>query len=463
MNQGGGSAKVDWNLPGHVLTSITAYRFWNWKPRNDADGTALPVLTEAYNESKQRQFTQEVRLASAGKNTIDYVVGAFYFHQKLDSHALTSYGSAAPIWLLGQSTVATQAALNGFAVTGDSRLRTNSYAAFGQGTWNISDRLALTVGARYTKEKKTGSFVQTVDGPDLSGLSPTDLAIARGSRAAFGAPNAYTNGTKESKLSGQANLSYKFSDGVLGYATYAHGFKSGGLTLTNVGPTVPTTIEPESIDHYEVGLKTRTADQVLTVNVAAFWTIDKNYQATLYDPIKTTTYVSNVGKVRSRGIEAEGSVKLAEGLTAYGAVTYLDAKYLSFKNSTCPIEIQASFCDLSGRVLPGAPKWSGAVGGEYSHPVTPDVEAYVGFDYSYRSSIYYASNLAASSRIPGYSLVNARVGARIDERFDVSVWARNLFNKDYFSTLQPAAFNTGLVSGVLGDPRVIGFTGRVRF
>lgn len=462
MKQGGGSGKLDWALPSFTITSITAWRFWDWKPRNDADGTALPVLTAAYIESKQRQFTQEIRLGSAGKNTIDYVVGAFYFHQSLDSDALTSYGSSAPIWLLGADTPVNQVALNGFAVAGKSRLRVDSYAGFGQATWNIDDRLSLTLGGRYTKEKKIGSFVQTTSGADLSGLSAADQGAAKGVRGAFGAPNAYDAETSESKFSGQANLAFRFSNAILGYATVSRGFKSGGLTLTNVPANVPKVIAPESIDHYEVGLKTQTADKLLTLNVAGFWTIDKNYQSTIYDPIRTTTYVSNVGRVRSRGVEIEGGLNPIEGLTTYGAFTYLDAKYLSFKASTCPIEILAPSCDLSNRRLPGAPKWSAAFGGEYSHSAGGNVETYAGLDYSYRSGIFFASNLSKFSTIPGYSLVNARIGARIGTRYDLSIWARNLFDKNYLVSRQPAAFNTGLVSGLVGDPRVIGATVRVR-
>jgi iron complex outermembrane receptor protein len=88
---------------------------------------------------------------------------------------------------------------------------------------------------------------------------------------------------------------------------------------------------------------------------------------------------------------------------------------------------------------------------------------YVGGDFSYRGAIFYAANLAASSRIPGYALVNARLGAGIGDHLDVSVWARNLFNKGNFATLQPAAFNAGLVTGVIGDPRVVGATARIRY
>jgi iron complex outermembrane recepter protein len=465
MSQWGASAKLDWELPGHVLTVISAVRRWNWEPRNDADGTGLPVLTAAFIDTKQRQFSQEVRFASSGDQPLEYVVGAYYFYQQLKSSALTRYGSAAPLWILGGNSAVQQAALDGWGARGDSLLRTRSYAGFGQLTWHIDDRLSLTGGLRYTKETKKGSFMQYWDGGvDLTTLAPASAAVAAAIRGSFGAPNAYAARTKEGKFSGQVNLSYKFSDDVLGYATAARGFKSGGLTLTNVGPSVPKTVDPESSDHYEVGLKTQFFDRNLTLNAAAFWTQIDDYQASLYDPIRTTTYVSNVGKVRSRGFELEGRATPIEGLSTYGSVTYLDAKYRSYPNSPCPIELlPAPFCDLSGRRLPGAPKWTVAAGGEYGRAVTEGAEAYLGIDYSYRTAIYYAANLAESSRLDKSGLVNARLGVRsADGHWDVFVWARNLFDKDYYATRQAGAFNTGLITGILGDPRTIGATARLK-
>jgi iron complex outermembrane receptor protein len=467
MKQGGGSAKLDWTLPGHVLTAITAYRFWDWDPRNDADGTGAPILTAAQLSSQQHQFTQDIRLASTGTRAIDYVVGAFYFHQRLQSEGLTRYGADAPTYILGSDNAVFDAALVGWGAANTSLLKTDSYAGFGQATWHVTPRLSLTGGLRYTKETKDGSFAQRWDGgADLSALPAPVANAATALRSNFGAITAFRQKTSEGKLTGQVNLSYQIDSDALIFATYARGYKSGGISLTNVPPGLDRTVAPEQIDDWEAGFKTDWFDRKLTVNGTAFWTKDANYQASLYDDQRATTYVANVGTVRSRGFELEATLHPIKGFSAYASGAYTDAAYLSYRNAPCPIEyfgLTTSSCDLSGRALPGVSRWSGALGVDYSHPVGGNKSAYAGVDLSYRSANYYASNLAASSRIPAYTLVNARIGVRTAGGWDLQLFARNLFNKTYLITSQPGAFNSGLVSGLLGDPRIIGVTGRVQF
>jgi iron complex outermembrane receptor protein len=466
MKQGGISAKADWTILGATLTSITAVRWWEWDPRNDADGTALPILTAAQLSSWQHQVTQELRLASNGTHTIDYVVGAFYFHQRLRSEGLTRYGSAAPIYVLGQSNPVTQAALVGWGVGTASLLKTNSYAGFGQATWHIDHRLSLTGGVRYTHEEKNGAFRQFWDGgTDLGTLPGAVAAAATGIRNAFGGINSFSAETRENKVTGQVNLAYQVTDDALLFATYARGYKSGGISLTNIAPGLSRTVKPEQINHYEAGVKTNWLDRKLTFNATAFWTKDANYQASLYDQDRATTYVANVGTVRSRGFEIETALRPVSGFSAYVSGAFTDAAYLSYKAAPCPIEYQGlqTLCDLSGRRLPGVSKWSAASGVDYEHPVAGALTGYGGLDVSYRSANLYASNLAASSRIAGYALVNGRIGVRAGQGWDIQIFVRNLLNKGYYITSQPGAFASGLVSGLIGEPRIVGLTGRFQY
>ena len=115
MKSYGASGQVDWDLGRAALTSITAYRWWDWDPKNDGDATGLPVVTKSQQANRQRQFSQEIRLASKGDNRIDYVFGAYYFWQIVKGKGAVAYGSAAPNWYLPttNATVAS-AALNGF-------------------------------------------------------------------------------------------------------------------------------------------------------------------------------------------------------------------------------------------------------------------------------------------------------------------------------------------------------------
>jgi hypothetical protein len=111
----GVSGEINWDLGGSELTAITAYRWWDRDPANDGDSTSLPVIVKAQQANRQRQFSEEVRLASKGQNTIDYVIGAYYFWQTAKGYGATGYGAAAPTWFVPAVPAAVgNAALNGY-------------------------------------------------------------------------------------------------------------------------------------------------------------------------------------------------------------------------------------------------------------------------------------------------------------------------------------------------------------
>lgn len=455
---------VDWDFAGHTLTSVTAWRDWTYRPETDADVIGLSILPQAGVDEDQRQFSQELRLASTGERTIDYVLGLYYFQQTIEDDLFVVYGPDAALWILGNAGRAQQAALNGLFADGHAKAKTRSYAAFGQGTWRIADPLSLTVGLRYTHEKKTGHFDQTQRGPALAtmGLSPIELATAQALRNVF-APNvSYDSRTSENNLSGLATLAFQATPDVMAYATYARGFKSGGLNLTTLPAGVSAVVDPEKVNHYELGLKSQLFDRRLVFNAAAFWTEISDYQnAQINTAVANTAYIDNVGKVRTRGIELDARARLAEGLNLYASGVYVDATYRDYANAPCPIEYLGlqSVCDLSGRRLPGTSKYSASAGGEYAFPVSDTRELYFGADYSYRSSFYSTFNLAAASLVSGYGITNARLGLRhADGDWDMSLWVRNAFDTNYPQILNFSAFNTGLLTAQTGDPRTFGIT-----
>ena len=467
QKQYGFSAEMNLELGNHQITSITSWRKWTYDPESDADAIGLTIFEAARQIIDDKQFTQELRLASTGKQTVDYVLGLYYYDHDVNVAQTTQYGPDAPDFALGAVNPVTVAALDGFTVLTDSRLRAKSYAVFGQATWNISDALSVTGGLRYNHETKRGALEQTqAGGADLSVLPDAVAGPAQGIRNQFGRVNAFTARTREKGLTGQINIAYDFAPGVMGYATYAHGLKSGGINLTNLPVGVAPTIRPEKVDHFELGLKTTLLDRKLTLNAALFQTQIDDYQTTILDADRSASYLQNAGKVRSRGFEVESWLRPTQGLSLRAAVTYVDAELRSFKNAPCPIEyfqLQAT-CDLSGTRLPGAPKWSVSLGGDYTADLTDTLQAYVGADYSYRSSVFTSSNAARSTLVPGYGLVNARLGVKSSAgHWDASIWAHNLFDKNYFTSLTVTGFNSGAVSGLVGDPGTYGVTVRLRY
>ncbi|MET0240907.1 MAG: TonB-dependent receptor [Sphingobium sp.] len=471
MESYGASGQVDWDLGNVALTSITAYRWWDWAPSNDNDGTGLPIWTVGITLSHQQQFTQEVRLASTGKQTIDWVAGLYYFWQRLQSTGLNSYGSAAPAWnRAGNSPVplATwEAALNGFSSINNAYTSTKSYAGFGQATWNVTDRLSLTGGLRFTHEDKYGTFDQrTVAGADIT-ANPTALSL----RNNF-APNVapYEVAHKNDSLTGQATLGYKIAPTVLTYASYARGGKSGGLNLVAARPGLvfPKVIEPEEVNAYEIGLKSELWDRKLTFNAAGFWTDVSDYQSSISTIINgvSAQYIQNVGKVRSRGFEVDARLAPVRQFAVTGALSYIDATYRNYGNAPAPVEKAGGGSqDLSGQPVAGVSEFSYNLGLDVFQPLAGtvrDVELYAHADYSHRSSYLTQVTNSVYSRAPAFGIANARIGLRTaDGLWDVSGWVRNLLDEEYFTNISGG--NTGRITGVPGDPRTYGMTFRTKF
>lgn len=468
MDGYGLSGQVDWDLGGAKLTAITAYRWWDWKPANDGDATNLPVVTRSEQANRQRQFTQEVRLASASGGRIDYVVGGYYFWQIIRGYGVTAYGPAAALWNFAAPSAAAAAAINGFEANSTSTPETHSIGAFGQVDWKIADRLTLTSGLRFTHETKQGAFRQFwVAGADLAGLTPPEQAQATAIRSQFNPVVSYATRFADDSLSGLLSLSWKVTPNVLAYASYSRGSKSGGLNLTALPVGITPDVRPERVDAWEVGLKTAFLDRRGTFNAAAFWTEIGNYQTAITDQAAGSPvfrqYIANIPKVRSRGVEGELAFAPTEHLRFTASATYTDAVYVSYRNAPQAVERQnqSAVQDLSGERLPGIARFAWTVGGDADLPLGDDRAIYAHADYSYRSSFNTSATNSERANIPGFGLVTARLGLRGgDGRWDLSAWTKNLFNKQYFLNLSPA--NTGVVTGQLGEPRTYGLTLRTK-
>lgn len=473
MDGYGVSGQVDWDVGPAKLTSITAYRWWDWNPANDGDSTSLPVITKAQQANRQRQFSQEVRLASDGGGPVDYVVGAYYFWQIIRGKGATAYGPAAGLWNLPAVPVAvSDAALNGFEANSTSDPRTRSYAVFGQVDWKFADRLTLTAGLRFTHEKKDGSFNQFhVAGTDLSTLPAATAAAALAIRNQFNPVTSYSTAFTDNSLSGLATLSWQFSDEALAYATYSRGNKSGGLNLTNLPAGIDPDVAPEKVDSYEIGIKSQWFDRQVTLNVAGYWTEIGDYQTAITEQVPNTVnvrqYIANIPGVRSRGVEGDLSFAPSDRASFYASVAYADTTYSDYPNAPqAPERLnQGGIQDLTGEQLPGVPKFTYTLGGDVSAPLGAlggrDLSLYAHGDYSHRSTFNTSSSNSIYAEVPAYGIANARIGIRTEDGlFDLSLWARNLFDKDYFQTLSPAV--TGIVTALIGEPRTVGLTLRTR-
>lgn len=317
------------------------------------------------------------------------------------------------------------------------------------------------------------------------------------------APQSFLANFSDWNFSGDVTASWDVTRDVHLFATYAKSFKTGGINLNGVPADAVTgeplldlaTIKPESVNHYEVGIKTQFLDRKVTFNIAAFRTDISNYQAQVSNFAIGVIrgYLANAEQARSQGVEFDASFRPSERFNIYGNGAYTDAKFVSFKNAPCAPELSGGSaqpldangvptapaspagtpggvspaqCDISGSQLPGVSKWAFSYGAEGNVPVTllgKEGQVYLGFDGNYRSAWSSNASPSAYTNVDGYALSNFRLGFRTEGGIDVFGWLRNAFDVQYFDQLAVAPGNTGLIVGNIGDPRTFGGTVKLTF
>lgn len=487
---GGLSLVANWDVGEATLTSVSAWRFWHWDPSNDRDFIGLPITTVSANPSQQSQVTQELRIASNGKRTLDYVLGAFYFWQSIDTQGLQVQGPAASAFLLNPTSAGGRnpATLNGLTSRNTIGFTNTSAALFGKLTWHVDDRLSVAPGLRLNYDRKDGNYLSTVtNGAGSSTLTSDQRGVL--------SPQSYTPSFTNWNLSGDLTVAYEFNPNVHYYATYARSYKSGGINLSGLpldaqsNPILATqTVRPEKVNHFELGLKTQFADRRATVNIAGFWTEISDYQATVNNLQVNVLrgYLANAGRVRTRGIEIDSAFRPTSRFNIYANGAFTDARYTRFTNAPCPPELSGGialpvmngqivgtpaaagtpgnslpYCNISGQWLPGVSRWAFSYGAEYDLPATVggvEGQFYLGYDGSYRSKFSSNPSRSAYTDIDGYSLSNLRAGFKAPGNFNAFAWVRNLFDHDYYEVLATQSGSTGLIVGQPGDPRTYGVT-----
>jgi iron complex outermembrane recepter protein len=570
VDEWGVSAEANYDINDIKLTSITAYRDWKASRGQDADFTTADIL---YREdgalfSQFKTFSQEFRAnGTAFDDRLDWLVGAYYANEKLATRDALKYGAQFQPFanaLIGASTTgfgalnlfipgavqarllaggapasvaAGQAALVAPLVqnapiaagTGTSLDRfnqtSNNWALFTHNTFSLTEQLKLTVGARYTEERKSldGSLasnnsscqnilnsINAIAGSTDAALGATSRAIAIGTLNGIRALPCVVNPSldglinskrKESQWTGTAVLSYKIDD-VLTYFSYSKGYKAGGFNLDRAGLSSILTangaatttdaavkgarlqFEPEKVNAYEVGAK--YASRIFTINGALFMQDFSGFQLNAFDGLAFT--VSNIGKVKSKGVEVDVMVNPVRGLTGTLGVAVADTKYNktlvgpAFVQPTATTPAGASF-QLPGARLTNAPLYSlsGSLG--YRAPIADDsLVAGVSVDFRYMSDLNSGSDLDPEKNQDGGIVLNARatIGGE-DERWSLELWSRNLLNRNYtqiafdgpgqgsgtrgnpFSGLGGNPANTQTFNAFLAEPRTFGVTARYKF
>ena len=477
--EGGLALLADWTTARGTLTSVTAWRYWDWDVANDRDYTGIPIQLVQRIPSRQEQWSQELRIASARDGRFDHVAGIYALAQRISGRPTSVYGPQAAYWLLNPANFSVpipRDLLDGYGQSGESRFRMESYAAFGELGWQANAVLRATLGLRYTQEDKRGAYATQVSGgPALTGLPPAVAAELTRARLSILRPQSYTAADSGGSLSGRVNLAWQATAGTLAYLSYAYGFKSGGINMSGLPldaanqPALATAvIDDERNSTLELGLKITLADARATLNLAAYRSVVADYQANVVSSLETAalrSYPSNVPQVRVQGAEADLVAALAPGLTLRLSAAYADGRNTDYPAGPCPLELQTAStaaCDLTGAPLAGLSRWSGSLGIDYRRAIGRG-EGWLNVETSARSGYFSDTSVSQYTWIDGHALVNASLGYRFRGGRELELFARNLFDADYLTALTIQTGNSGLILGQPGDPRLVGATARVRY
>ena len=450
----GFSGQVDIDIGGTTLTSISALRRVRSATDQDADSTTANRLFQSVSD-RINNFSQELRVSSPNAGVVEYVAGLYYFRSNLEAVTVQSGQVLADLPLIGACPLPAPT-LCGLTL-GQSRpvsTNTESYAAFGQATINASDRLRLIFGARLGRE-------------DVSAASPGSTTVP-GSLAPFAPSTAISARSVDTYFSYRVGAQYDVTRDIMAFATYTRGYKGPAINDTATSPATPLLIKPEIPKSAEVGFKASLAGGRAALNATAFYTKVSNFQAQFFDPSIPAFIFGNAPELTSKGVSAQLFGRLARGLTTNLGVTYLDAEY---GPGYLIADFQNRVVSAEGKQLVASSKWNVTASAEYTTAMSAALDIFVQGDMVYRSKSF--SNAANDPILSteGAAIFGGRIGIRTsDEKFGVSVFARNIFDTFRASTrfatpiapqqLDPQSFSQFV--GPQGN-RVVGLSLDTRF
>ncbi|HJR27467.1 MAG TPA: TonB-dependent receptor [Pseudomonas sp.] len=456
LDHDGTSLTLNWHLGDYTLTSISAYDYIRGQSTSDADFTPFEVNGAAISDNKYAQYSQELRLASPQQETLRWLMGAHYFHEDLDS-------SAQRIITPGPTPNGTGS--NQIGATDLRSLnydhKTDSYALFGNLTYDFTDNFTVTGGLRWTQEKKDIDL-------DLTQLTRTS---ANGPLIPLGGSG--TNGNRQENKTWEAwtydlTPEYRINDNVLIFFRYAHGFRSGGFnTGLSTSLAQLTTVDPEKLDAYEIGVKSEWFNHRLTANANLFYYDYSDIQVNLLTVNNgvLTTALTNGAKGKVKGAELELEGQPTDYLHLRAAVSFLDTEYTDFKNTNPNTGEVTS--DNSGNSFVRSPRNVVSLGADYTFPLEIGGKLVAGGDVSFRDKEYFLADRQSSAdktlSQPHYTLANTRLTwFSADEKLSVTGFVNNLTDRRYQVHGRPNG-TLGQYVITYGDPRTVGLSVTSRF
>ncbi|MBB4633865.1 TonB-dependent receptor [Sphingosinicella soli] len=435
-----------------TITNVAGYRFQRSRLPNSTTGMGSIVADDGdelalfdLNRSDDRKtWQEELRFASDLGGPFDFVAGAFYQRETVDFCVAQVLGFQD---LVGATTPYGAWDDNPYVLCNDQRSR--STALYAEGTYEITDALTLTVGGRYTWEKKRWrgrqqAFVQDITGdPTMTWEDIPLMDLNDFSRFPDG---VVTNRATFKEPTWRASLGYRFTPDTFGYATYSRGFKGGGFNdqIGSFAPfgenldafraaAEPTT--PETADSFEAGVKTELFDRRLRFNLTGFYVKYKNLQKQIVTPLVVNgqtfqvTRFFNAAAAEVKGLEAELTAIPVDGLTLRANLGYQDGKYNEYVTP-----LPAGY-DLASAPLDRAPKWQWAADATYALPVGDAGNLFLNGNVAFTDRNLFSQSITSpdeNAYLGARTIFNGSIGFRgLDDAYSVRLVGRNLTDKRY--------------------------------
>lgn len=407
----GGSVRVTHDLGTMLFKSITAYRDTDGQSHGARPEEAFRNLADA--DVASSGWTQEFQLRSAEEEALSWVAGVFGRTSSTDR--VSSLDNI--------DTGASERSL--------SEVETSSWAVFGETRWQVSPSVALTVGGRYSMDRKS------MDYQHIGDLTPV-----------FGVPFAPQQRIEQERdytdFTPQVTLEVQPSDQVLLYAKAGSGYKAGGFN-TEFVTVDEVDFGKETLWNYELGGKLGFWEGRGFLSAALFYADWRDQQALIFENFQA--FVASAGKSRVQGGEVEVFIEPIVGLTLSTGAGYTDATFREFDNA----DLQGNNAD--GKQQPRIPAWTAFASVEQVLPLPGDRQGFYRLDYRYRDAFYW-DNLNTLEE-PELQLLDASVGMR-QGAWEGRLFVKNVLDKAYHVQAFPGSPGLFPAQAALGEERTFG-------
>ena len=444
--QGGLSAELTIDLDRYTFSSITAWRKWDLE--HDADVDNMSFIAPTYSRllltgnggtTSTEQLSQEFRITSNGWERVNFTAGLFLWRQDLDRYfersiEICGFPGFTP-GLAPETPCLFPISQYGYF---NAEVRSTNAAAFGQVEVDLSDRWRLIAGLRYTYDDLEFDFDR-----------PT-AAIAFPSVAPF----TGSGGDDDTNLSGKLALQWNVSNSAMLFGSYSRGYKSQGFdVIFGMTPSRFEPVAPELSDAFELGMKSEIWDGRARLGLTLFHTTFDDFQGQAFDAEENAFVLTTAGKVITRGVEFDLTVKPTANLLLNGGIAYTDAYYDEFDNGPCwNGQTAAQGCqtlqggvriqDLAGKDLANSPKTKLTLQARYDIPLDGPLNVFVSGAYRWQDETVSTPTQRPSLDIDSYGIMDLNVGIEADSgRWSATVFAKNLFDKTYTNILFETIFD----------------------